>query len=236
LGDVNADTVVDVTDVMVVVNRILGNEITDYHGEYADLNDDGVVDVTDIMLIVSVILDPESAYSPTVPTREGLSLKTVGDQTMVSVPFASDYTAFQMTVRLTDGMRLIGVAGGDTHTGNYNGDDHQKVLTAQLPDGSWRVVVFSTDGTPLRTSDEGVLRLKTAGCGQVSLSDVLFTTVQCESVTFSDMTTPTGIDDATAGSSSDGDFYDLSGRRHTTAPQQSGIYIQQGKAHAVRRK
>jgi hypothetical protein len=59
LGDVNNDNVVDVTDVMLVVNHILGNTLSFFQGAYADMNGDGIIDVTDIMLIVSVILDSE---------------------------------------------------------------------------------------------------------------------------------------------------------------------------------
>jgi hypothetical protein len=239
LGDVNVDGDVDVTDVMLVVNHILGNNLSVFHNEFADLNGDGVIDVTDVMLIVEVILDPELAYAPAVPTRDGLSLKAEGDQTLVSLPFASDYSACQMTVRLSEGMRLIGVSGGDARTPWNDGRSAVAVIkqqTRQLPDGSWRLVVYSPDGAPLRASDEGLLRLKTSGRGLVSLSDILFTTVQCESVNFSDVSTPTSIIDAEMDASSGGDIYDLSGRRHTTAPRQSGIYIQNGKAHSVKRR
>jgi surface protein len=230
LGDVNTDNVVDVTDVMVVVNHILGNSLSNYDGDYADMNDDGIVDVTDIMLIVSVILDPERVYAPAFPTQEGLSLSMEKDATLVSVTFASGYTACQMTVHLTDGMRLTGarLCGEDN-------DACHMVRTTQLPDGSWRVLVYSSDAAPLRSSEEGLLRLTTSGTGHVSLSDVLFTTQQCESVSFSEVSTTTGIGDATAGSSSAGDIYDLSGRRHTTTPQQSGIYIKNGKLCSVKK-
>ncbi len=250
LGDVNIDHSVDVTDVMLVVNHILGINLSFYHNEYADMNGDGVIDVTDIMLIVNVILDPTTAYAPAIPNRDGLSLSTVGDATVVKVPFASDYSACQMTVRLTEGMRLLGARlCGDNAAG-------RELRTTMLPDGSWRIIAYSSDGASLRSSDgaslrssdgaslrscdgasdEGLLYLKTTGQGQVSLKDILFTTQQCESVAFSDVSGTTGISDACSDVSSDGDIYDLGGRRHTTAPKQSGIYIKNGKAHSVRRK
>lgn len=52
-GDVNGDGVVDVSDVNLVVNAILGkSEMTNE----MDLNGDGIVDVSDVNLIVNIIL------------------------------------------------------------------------------------------------------------------------------------------------------------------------------------
>jgi hypothetical protein len=57
MGDVNIDGIVDVTDVMLIVGHILGNDPEDYHHAFADMNDDGIVDVTDVMLVVNYILN-----------------------------------------------------------------------------------------------------------------------------------------------------------------------------------
>ena len=57
LGDVNGDKIVDVTDVMLMVNHIIGNPLDVFISENADINDDQVVDVTDVMLTVNIILN-----------------------------------------------------------------------------------------------------------------------------------------------------------------------------------
>ena len=57
LGDVNLDNIVDVTDVMCMVNHILGNELTVFIEANADINDDGFIDVTDVMTLVVMILN-----------------------------------------------------------------------------------------------------------------------------------------------------------------------------------
>lgn len=54
-GDVNADGMVDVGDVNVMVNIILGKDTNDYEGR-ADLNGDNNVDVGDINELVNIIL------------------------------------------------------------------------------------------------------------------------------------------------------------------------------------
>ena len=52
-GDVNGDLIVNILDVILVVNIILGFDETDESG---DLNDDNIVDVLDIIVLVNIIL------------------------------------------------------------------------------------------------------------------------------------------------------------------------------------
>ena len=56
MGDVNNDGVVDISDVLMVVDHILGKPLLSYHGEYADMNGDGVVDISDVLMVVDLIL------------------------------------------------------------------------------------------------------------------------------------------------------------------------------------
>jgi hypothetical protein len=56
-GDVNADGSIDVLDVIVVINIILGlYEPSDYELVTSDINSDGIVDVLDVVMIVNIIL------------------------------------------------------------------------------------------------------------------------------------------------------------------------------------
>ena len=56
LGDVNGDGEVNVTDVMLTVNYVIGKNSDIFILENADVNEDTEVNVTDVMLIVSMIL------------------------------------------------------------------------------------------------------------------------------------------------------------------------------------
>ncbi len=56
-GDVNADSLVNVADVVISVGIVLGTVSSDEcQMEYGDLNQDGVINVSDIVLLVSMIL------------------------------------------------------------------------------------------------------------------------------------------------------------------------------------
>ena len=56
LGDVNHDGYVNITDVSLTVNYILGNIMPVFFEENADIDQDGNVNVTDITNIVNLIL------------------------------------------------------------------------------------------------------------------------------------------------------------------------------------
>jgi len=54
-GDVNTDEQINVLDIVMLVNMILGSETPNY--QLGDLNDDSSIDVLDIILIINIILD-----------------------------------------------------------------------------------------------------------------------------------------------------------------------------------
>ncbi len=55
VGDVNADGVVNILDVVQLVNMVLSDE----YNASADLNNDGVINILDVVLLVNFILGPE---------------------------------------------------------------------------------------------------------------------------------------------------------------------------------
>lgn len=56
-GDVNLDEKIDITDVVCVVNNILGVFPYNTYSKAADMNDDGVVDISDVVMLVNKILN-----------------------------------------------------------------------------------------------------------------------------------------------------------------------------------
>ena len=55
MGDVNSDDSVDVLDVVLIVNMILGNDLLNY--ATADINSDGSINVQDIISLINIILE-----------------------------------------------------------------------------------------------------------------------------------------------------------------------------------
>ena len=52
-GDVNADGVINVLDVVLLVNMVLSDE----YNTSADLNNDGIINVLDVVELINIILD-----------------------------------------------------------------------------------------------------------------------------------------------------------------------------------
>ena len=55
-GDVNSDGKVDITDAVLIINRILGHSVSSFNFFTADTNDDGTININDAVQIVSIIL------------------------------------------------------------------------------------------------------------------------------------------------------------------------------------
>ena len=55
-GDVNFDGSLDVTDVVSVINFILGGTFTEEQELTADMNQDGIVNILDVIIIVNEVL------------------------------------------------------------------------------------------------------------------------------------------------------------------------------------
>ena len=53
LGDMNADSEVDVVDVILVIELVLTNQYNDL----ADLNLDSVIDILDVVQLINIILN-----------------------------------------------------------------------------------------------------------------------------------------------------------------------------------
>ena len=58
-GDLNGDGQVDVSDVSILIDVVLGKEVSLAEGAVPDLNGDGNVDVTDVSLLIDMILGIE---------------------------------------------------------------------------------------------------------------------------------------------------------------------------------
>ena len=56
MGDLNQDGSINVQDIILTINIILGASPTDYQIWSGDLNQDGVIDILDIVLLINLIL------------------------------------------------------------------------------------------------------------------------------------------------------------------------------------
>ena len=55
-GDVNLDGHVDINDVILIINKIIGNTSDSFHAERADLNNDSTIDISDVIALINIIV------------------------------------------------------------------------------------------------------------------------------------------------------------------------------------
>jgi hypothetical protein len=80
-GDVNFDGSLDITDVILLVNFVLGQTLTEEEALTADMNQDGIVNILDVIQVVGEILGTTFSQSvqwleenfPQLNTKERLS-------------------------------------------------------------------------------------------------------------------------------------------------------------------
>ena len=80
-GDVNFDGSLDITDVILLVNFVLGQTPTEEESLTADFNQDGIINILDVITLVGEILGTSFAQSvnwleenfPQLKTKERLS-------------------------------------------------------------------------------------------------------------------------------------------------------------------
>ena len=60
-GDLNQDNIIDILDLVIVINFILGNiELSNIQTFSADLNEDSIINIKDIIMIINIILNKKA--------------------------------------------------------------------------------------------------------------------------------------------------------------------------------
>ena len=208
---------------MLIVNHILGNTLPVFHEECANINGDSRIDVADVMLVVNMILSGE-AQAPAIAQFEtsGLdAVSTSGNKVELRMDNMSQYTAFQMEVQMPADVRLLGVEMAEETTGH-------RVMTKEIGDGLYNVIVYSLNGENFKeTSDGTLLRLVASGKAKnLQIQNIQFTNPSFETITFSDVTGTTGIEDVSSNET-DGIYYNLQGMPVKNPTH--GIFLQRGK-------
>ena len=80
-GDVNFDGTIDITDVITLINFVLGLNPTEYEYLTADMNQDTIINILDVILLVNEILGTTFSQSviwleenfPELKTKERIS-------------------------------------------------------------------------------------------------------------------------------------------------------------------
>lgn len=214
-GDTNGDGVVNVTDIVEIVNDILGHPSAKFDKTAADVNGDGVVNVTDIVSVVNIILS-SNARELTNRAAATNNLKLSGGS--IKLRNAENYTAAQFDIHLTDGSTVNYLSLNST-------SDHQ--MTWQMVDANTcRVIVYSLSNSPFRAVKDELFNVTLSG--NATISNELLVNVDSMVTGINEMQFDKPVN-----------VYDLRGnkvRSNTTDLNdlQKGVYIVNGKKVVVK--
>lgn len=166
-GDSNGDGSVDVADIVVIANHILGNTPANFIESAADVNGDGSIDVADIVSLANLLLHPQNAR-PALAKSQNMArsagaqidaleiapfvLSEDGDSKTLSMDFyntTEDFTAFQCDLYLPEGITVNKNKKGTSYKISFNEDTERTdaschTLSAALQkDGAVRIICYS---------------------------------------------------------------------------------------------
>jgi PKD repeat protein len=143
-GDANCDGMINISDVVVIIAYIVGDNPEPFCFENADLNEDQIINVQDVVGVVNIILSGgKFGFEPVVSQPAQLFLHEQG------IDLQSDGT----------------LAGLQFDIEGINPDDVEFMLegyqfrSAEV-DGMFRGIIFSFDNTPLPAGIPNIIRFK----------------------------------------------------------------------------
>lgn len=224
-GDVNHDGTVNVTDVMLVVNNIIGYTTATYFENEADIDKNHLVNITDVMNIVNIIVfSPSDApHNARMATGDYLRVETKGKRSTLHLVGSEHYTGCQMLVQLPEDCSLkntkLNSQCGSGYSMNYR----------DLGNGLYKMVVYSQDGRELPEGDVPLIDLDLDGkhANKMAVTNIQLTNRHFENVVMADV----GIDATGVGTihakGKEGKTYNTQGIEVNTPTK--GVYIQSGK-------
>lgn len=215
-GDANGDTMVNVSDIVEIVNYILGRPSTKFNAIAADVSEDGVVNVTDIVRVVSIIMTAGNTNNlPRMAVYNNNDLMV--DDNSVKLNDAGKYTAAQFDIHLSEGQSVEDI------TLKTFSDHH--IIWQKIGDNTCRVVLFSMNNELFDARGGALVNIKMDGnCTICDISNVLL--VPADENT-------TGISISSADKKDDV-WYSIEGKRLKGKPTQKGVYINNGTKYILR--
>ena len=218
-GDANGDGEVNVSDIVEIVNYIMGKPSANFVQAAADLNGDGEVNVTDIVKVVSIIMDTNSnsASLHRSAMNGNLTLSGEGQVKTALVEHAEQFTAAQFDIILSDGQEMDDIT--------LNSNSNHSLTWKMTNEGTCRVVVYSLNNSAFDVNGGELMSIRLKGMnGDVAVRNVILVTANSSTTGISKMTTDKNVEN----------WYTLDGRELNRQPSEKGIFIKNGKKYVVK--
>jgi hypothetical protein len=197
MGDVNGDGFHTMSDVVMMVNSILGIAQENFYAELADVNGDGDTTIGDVISILRMVLTSELpkddarsiarrgasrvADTPMLGVDECVMIADNRMVMPVSLNNTCEYTAFQMDVVLPAGVELMKATLSDRAKNSHS------IAWNKLSDGSTRIVAYALNNATFKGSEGTLLNFELATTSGVADEELTLTNAF--------FTTPSGAED-----------------------------------------
>ena len=236
-GDANGDGEINVSDIVEIVNYIMGKPSAKFVEAAADMNGDGEVNVTDIVKVVSIIMSTNNARqraSVVESTDNDRLTLTENENHALSLCLnnESGYVASQFDIHLSVGQTLESIM-----LNSIRSKDHVLTYT-KTNDNTYRVVVYSLNNQSYTDNNGELLSIHVSGTGSVDIDNILFVTSGQNEKRFASLHSyTTGINAVNEIETMD--VYSIDGRLvrkqvNNTNDLKKGVYIVNGKKQVVR--
>ena len=228
-GDANGDGAVDVTDVVSIVNSILGKPSASFNAAAADVNSDGEVDITDVVAVVNIILGkrPNNAKArEAVAQSSTLTAMNENGNTNLVVDEAKNYVAMQLDVVLPEGRTLMDA--------QLNSTSNHAMVFNRTGENRYTVLAYSLSNEAFEPTNAALATLLTDGA-EASIERATFITTDGRRISMDVSDMATGIANIQSKTGADG-IYNLAGQRVDSSlkPLPAGIYLRNGKKIRVK--
>ena len=237
-GDANNDGQVTMSDVVAIVNYVLGQANANFNFYNADVNGNGDVTMADVVGVVNIVMGKTAAGARMTENSADmapgtLSLSADADRMSVVLDNTAAYTAFQMDVTLPEGMSINDVAFTGRATTSH-------VLSMNtLDNGKVRITGWSARNADLKGNSGELFTMNLSGLqmvGTVTVDNVLFVTANGMEHKLNGAEIfgeTTGISQMKNGEWIMDNSYDLQGRK-VNSQQKKGLYIINNKKVVVK--
>ena len=183
-GDIDGDGTVNVLDLSLIRDLVSGKkdaeELEENQAKAADMDKDGEYTVADLVQINNIYVFGNK-YGQNVAAAKaamkadvepgGMSMQMDTDNMDVMLNSSTGYAALQMDVVLPAGVNIREV--------DFAGESKNVMVTANVfENGSYRIVLYTVDGSNMLNGENRLLNLKLAGegTGVVSIDNIIAST------------------------------------------------------------
>jgi hypothetical protein len=228
MGDVNADGIVTVTDVVETARYILNYNPEPFVFEAADMNGDTKITITDVVKIANLILDqnyddPETlCISASNMPGDRMSGEAFGKTVNINLDNEQEYTALQMDLTMPEGMTATEFAL--TERASDLG-----LIVKDRGNGKVRVVGYTPNLKAIKGNEGTVLTFNVDGMmGDIEVNRIEMVNTSGESVRLAGfnipISNPTALNEMTAGKTiANVKFFNLAGQQ--TAKPATGVTL-----------